>query len=120
MDDDRTECSTCGGPLRFDPLVEGTTCGGLAMAGGLVCDGNGCDVLLSRRSIPSEAWKLAGGGRSVDAAGTRIRCEAAPNAEQLMARIVRLPDLERALRAIAAGAEDAAGVARAALGVSGG
>lgn len=123
---DYTNCPECGGTLRFDPLLEGETVGGLARAGWLVCVGedgvnHGCGkAWLSRRGVSAEAWRLAKGGRSIDAGGTRIRCEAAPNAERLMARIARLPELERALRAIAAGAPDPAAVANAALEVGGG
>jgi hypothetical protein len=106
-------CPDCGQVPTFDPLAEGITCGGVAVAGAMVCD---CGPAVCRQSVASGPWSLAKSGRSVDADGTRIRCEAAPNAAALMARVARLPELERALRAIAAGAPDAAAVARAALG----
>jgi hypothetical protein len=121
VDADPTSCYDCGGPLTFDPAWEGETVGGVKLAGALRClgaEGNteGCGMSwLSRRAVTSESWKLAKGGRSVDAGGTRIRCEAGADAERLMARVARLPELERALRVIAAGAADAAAVARAAL-----
>jgi hypothetical protein len=92
----------CGGALTFDPAAEGETCGGLLRAGANVCGACG-KLWLSRRGHTVDTWRLNKGGRSVDAGGTRIRCEATPNAPALMARIARLPELERALRAIAAG-----------------
>lgn len=113
----RQHCD-CGAALTWDPLFEGKTCGGLQLVGAMRCT-CGMAYIAHGRSVPGGPWKLAKGGRSVDAEGTRIRCEATPNAERLMARVARLPELERALRAIAAGAEDAAAVARAALEVTG-
>lgn len=116
-DGERTHCPTCGEELLFDPTVEGETVGGLMLAGWLVCQGFGCDgVWLTRRGVPSERFRLAKGGRSLDAGGTRLRAEGGgPHVERLMSRIARLPDLERALRQIAGGASNPAELALAAL-----
>lgn len=111
---EQPEGTCCGKPLRFDPLLRGFTCGGLELEGWDVCDvcGKGW---IAKRSKPAERWKLNGGGRSIDAHGTRLRAEASGDVQGLMQRIVRLPDLERALAAIAAGAPDPVTLAKNAL-----
>lgn len=110
-DADDTACH-CGGTLVFDPTVEGETLGGLHVAGGNRC--TRCKAqTLSKRSVPSGGWKLATSGRSLDAGGVRLRADGDGTA--VMARIVRLPDLEAALRAIARGDADPMEIARKAL-----
>lgn len=105
----------CGGALVFDPLREGDTVGGLHLIGALVCQR--CPkATISRHSRPAGAWKLATSGRSIDADGIRLRAEGG-DATAVMARIAKLPDLERALRAIARGDFDPTSIARAALGL---
>lgn len=111
-DDERPCC--CGTPMTWDPLREGLSGGGLHLVGWWVCAA--CDsALLCRSSRPAEHWKLAGGGRSVEAGIARIRVEKCDDPKGLMARIVRLPDYERALRAIVSGVENARDLAAAVL-----
>lgn len=107
----------CGGELRFDPSVIGNTCGGLTLRGWDVCVACGEMWLNSDRAEPAEDWTLAKGGRSVNVGPFRLRCEASTglDVERLMARVVRLPELERALARIAAGEGDAAAIARESL-----
>lgn len=98
----------CGGDVVFEPTATGTTCGGLDVTGADVCQVCGT-IMLSKASHATaepERWTLATSGRSIDAGGSRLRAEAGPDVARLMKRILRLPDLERALRAIAAGAAD--------------
>lgn len=112
-DDDLKQC-TCGGELRFDPTRRGTTVGQREVEGGLVC--TTCDrSYVCKASRPVEHWKLSPGGRSVDTGHTRVRAEAGHGVPELMTRIARVPDMERALRLIAAGAADAPRLAAAAL-----
>lgn len=115
-EDDPTEC--CGAPLRLDLEWEGTTCGGLDVVGGLVCNKCG-QAYLCHRTHSREVWKISGGGRSMDVGAMRVRSEKGGKADDVQAlfqRLVRLPELERALRAIAKGAPDARELARATLG----
>lgn len=88
--------SCCGKPLRWDPDFEGRSCGGLALRGGNVCDTCG-QAYLSRRSRPNEEWKLAAGGLSIETGIGRIRIDSHDKevARELIARILRLPELER-------------------------
>lgn len=108
-DDDLTTCPSCGAQLHFDPTLRGMTCGGLELEGWLVCPCG--QAFIGSRSRPAESWKLAKGGRSVDTGTARIRAEAGEDVEGLMRRLVRLPELERALRRIAKGDEGAAAIA---------
>lgn len=105
----------CGKPLRWDPLATGTTCGGLDLEGALACDTCGA-LLIGPGSKSIERWKINGGGRSVDTGYTRIRAEGYDGAQALFARIVKLPEYERALRLIAAGAPNARELAAALVG----
>jgi hypothetical protein len=88
-------CPTCGAVMAWDPARTGTTCGGLEIAGALVCCGN---VMVSYLSKPADAirWSLAKGGRSLNAGGIRVRAEgrAGDDVGALMARLLRLPELE--------------------------
>lgn len=113
------EAEGCGGALTFDPTIEGYTCGGNFLAGWLVCDRCG-GIFLTLRAQPAAAWRVAGGGRSIDVGGgCRLRADGGGAAvPAVMARIARLPELERALRAIARGDGDPVAIARAALEVS--
>ena len=110
----------CGGAYTFDPLLEGETCGGNQLVGWLVCDRCG-GMCITRRARPGGAWKLAASGVSIEAGRVRVRAEgsgAREYTQALMARIVRVPHLEAALRAIARGDADPEAIARAALGVA--
>lgn len=112
------EADGCGGALTFDAAIEGTTCGGNHLAGWLVCDR--CrGIFLTLRATPAASWKVTGSGRAIDVGGgCRLRADGGGAATPaVMARIARLPDLERALRTIARGEGDAVELARAALGV---
>lgn len=113
------EADGCGGALTFDPTIEGTTCGGNHLAGWLACDRCG-GIFITLRATPSASWKVTGSGRAIDVGGgCRLRADGGGAAvPAVMARIARLPDLERALRAIARGDADPAAIARAALGVA--
>lgn len=111
---EHTTCPDCGGALAFDPTAIGTTCGGLELEGWLFCDA--CSKgWISTRSKPVERWTMVRGGRSIDTGTTRLRAESGAGVEALMIRVARLPDLERALRRIAAGEGDAAAIAAGAL-----
>jgi hypothetical protein len=94
------EVCDCGGPLTFDATSVGKTCGGLELVGWLAC---ACGkAYLSSKSRPAEVWTLAKSGTSINAAGTRIRAERTGDVAALMARIVRLPELEREVAALRA------------------
>jgi hypothetical protein len=85
--------------MTFDASARGTTCGGLAIAGAAVCASCGIARVCKRSRPASDVdWKLSKGGRSVDAGEFRVRVEARPGGDgdvaALMARIVRLPELE--------------------------
>lgn len=119
----------CGQMLRFDETIVGKTCGGLELRGWGVCDVCGAIRIhaLSRPASADEGgeWTVSHGGASVDAGAFRIRAEAAARGRgrasnaiaDLMRRIARVPELERALRRIAAGEDSAEAIARAALEV---
>jgi uncharacterized membrane protein len=113
----RTACD-CGAAVAFDADHEATTCGGLAVRGGYVCTAGCGRSYMAPGTVAAESstWSLAKGGRSVDTGRIRLRPEGRGDVEHLMARIVRLPDLERALKRIAAGEAGAAEIAAAALG----
>lgn len=86
----------CGKLMAYDPDKRGTTCGGLVVVGAMVCP---CGVVeVCKRSRPADAieWTLAKGGRSLTAGGIKVRAEKGDDAdiEALMARIVRVPELE--------------------------
>lgn len=114
----RETCSVCedGGVVRFDPNKRGHTCGGLELVGWLACDACGTYTLCPARSKPADAvdWSLAKGGRSVNAGGIRIRAETGPAAGEttaLMARIVRLPELEREVERLRSALDELLGLA---------
>jgi len=86
-------CLQCGGELVFDPDLVGDTVGGLTRIGWDVCKACG-RAWLSKQGMSFEKWKLAGGGRSVETGVGRIRVDGAQDAKALMARIVKLPELE--------------------------
>lgn len=88
--------------LYWDPERTGETVGGLELVGALVCRACGA-TCLSKRSRPADSmrWKLSKGGRSVDAGGIRLRAENGDGVAKLMARIVRLPELEHAIDVVA-------------------
>jgi len=106
----------CGGSLTFDPERAGETCGGLSVVGAHACATCG-QAYIGAGTIPAESatWSLAKGGRSVDAGKLRIRAEGGGDAEGIMRRIARLPELERALKRIAAGEREPASIAKAAM-----
>jgi ribA/ribD-fused uncharacterized protein len=112
----------CNELTTWDENSVGTTCGGLEVIGAYVCGVCGTSF-LGKASHPtdpneSEVWKMNKGGRSVDIGQVRLRAESTRSdvdIPSLMTRIARLPRLEQALRTIAAGARDSAGVARRAL-----
>lgn len=100
-----TSSPCCDAPLTFEPSVVGMTCGGLWLKGWNRCakcqkcwlsrDGRPCDALT---------WTVTSSGRAVDIGNGRIRCrvngetnEEALDVVGLMARIARLPELEREL-----------------------
>lgn len=104
-----TGCSQCEAAapedidaFPWDPAAIGTTCGGVKVRGAFRCPTCGV-AFIGKASRPvDEGWKLAKGGRSFDAGAFRVRAEAGRDAggarvEDLMARLVRLPDLEAAL-----------------------
>jgi len=115
---ERTHCE-CGGPFRFDPLIEGETCGGLHRIGWLICDACG-ETSVTKRGVTAGGFKLAGGGRSLDADGFRVRAEGDGDPSRLMARLARLPDLEAALRQVAHRAGGDAAIRALALAALGG
>jgi hypothetical protein len=84
--------------MHWDDEARGTTCGGLDVVGAYVCDRCGLRMLgPGTHECESSTWRLANSGRSVDAGAVRIRAEGT-NAEviaNVMARIVRLPEIER-------------------------
>ena len=105
-------CDGCGAKMTFAADYRATTCGGLAIVGARACVA--CDVyLVCRRSRPADAvdWALSPGGRSLTAGGVKIRADASRkdvgvDVEAIMARIVRVPELElevERLRALLAG-----------------
>lgn len=95
------DCPTCHKPMRWDPDDRGTTVGGLDVVGGWVCCGGSEETChahrLGSRSKPASAvdWKLAKGGRSLDCGGIRLRAEGDGDVVGLLARVARLPTLER-------------------------
>jgi hypothetical protein len=91
---DDTICD-CGKRLTFDETMRGTTCGGHQLVGWRVCS-CGATPTLCRLSKSADAvdWRLASSGRSLTAGGIKVRAEAAPGVAELMARIVRVPELE--------------------------
>lgn len=92
---DDTICESCGAQMTFEADFRSTTSGGLAIVGACACVA--CNVyLVCRRSKPAAAidWVLAKGGRSLTAGGIKVRAENTPGVPELMARIVRLPELE--------------------------
>lgn len=88
-------CEQCKrGTFEWDPDYVGTTVGGLTVRGALVCSECGVGMLSKKHGTkPHEAWKLARGGRSVETGNGRIRIDGG-DAEELCARIVKLPELE--------------------------
>lgn len=96
-------CIRCDGPVVFDPVCVGDTCGGVTLRGWDHCAACG-KWQLSRRAVPHEVWRVAGSGRSVETGEARIRVDGGGLPELLCARLVMLPRLEEALDAIAAGA----------------
>lgn len=92
-------CDACNQPMAWDPTARGRTCGELDLVGALVCCG---DMVISKLSQPADqatgVWHLAKGGRSLNAAGVRIRAEGqGSDVYALMLRISKLPELEREL-----------------------
>jgi len=89
-------CPDCGGDLKFDPNLVGDTCGGLTLRGWMACQKCGKAWLAPKgmATVYDGAWKLAKGGRSVETGNGRIRVDGGSNVEALMARIVKLPELE--------------------------
>lgn len=92
---DDTICTSCGAQMTFAADHRATTSGGLAIVGSCACVACGV-YLLCRRSKPAAAidWLLAKGGRSLTAGGIKVRAENSPGVPELMARIVRVPELE--------------------------
>lgn len=90
-----SNCSECGAALTFDAALRGTTCGGHQLVGWRVC-ACGAAPTLCRRSKSADAvdWRIAKGGRSLTAGGFKVRAEGGGDPGELMARIVRVPELE--------------------------
>jgi uncharacterized membrane protein len=111
----------CGARVAFDADHEAKTCGGLAVRGGYVCTAGCGRSYMAPGTVAAESstWTLAKGGRSVDTGRVRLRPEGRGEVERLMARVVRLPELERALKRIAAGESGAVEIATAALAIGG-
>jgi len=116
-------CPSDGAPLRFMPELVGDTCGGLTLRGWNQCDHCG-GVWLTRKGVPWSGgradgrWRLAAGGRSLDAGQHRLRVDHKNKVRKaqgderdeivtLMARISRMPAFEAALEKIANGELDA-------------
>lgn len=128
-DGELARCHECGGPVAFDAEKLGETVGGLRLKGWNYC--THCQVFwISRRGIPTHEvgdgddgrWRIAGGGRSLDIGGIRLRPDgkgSPQQVKQLMARLSRLPAFEHVLEAIAAGMDGAAAaeLARGALAI---
>jgi hypothetical protein len=101
-DDDPMLLCVCGAwRPSWDPHAEMTTQGGLHIVGAWHCTTCGT-FMLGKQSKEAERWRLVAGGRSVDTGITRIRAEKSADPTGLMMRIARLPELEKALRQIAA------------------
>lgn len=118
-DRERARCPADGAPLTFDPTIVGMTVGGLRLRGWLRCDHCGT-AWITRRGVPDAGggsdgrWRVAAGGRSLDAGGLRLRVDgkgAKDDVVTLMARIARMPAFEAALERIASGELDAAAAA---------
>lgn len=92
---DDTLCDQCKQPMTFDATLRGMTCGGIELVGWMTCT-CGAPSLLCPKSKPADAvdWRLAKSGASIHAGRYKIRAENAPGVQELMARIVRLPELE--------------------------
>jgi hypothetical protein len=106
----RGETCECGQPLRFDAAAAGLTVGGLHRRGWWICAACGRGYLPDRATLAahradieaaeanaqrSEPWALAKGGLSLTAGGIKVRAEAkGGDVRELMARLVRLPELE--------------------------
>lgn len=90
------KCADCGGDLEFDPDLVGDTVGGLTLRGWMVCKQCSKAWLAPKGMavVYEGSWKLASGGRSVETGNGRIRVDGCSDVEALMARIVKLPDLE--------------------------
>lgn len=98
----------CDQLLRFDPRARGLTVGGLALIGWNLCDVCGKGYLAKGFSRvddgSSGAWQLAKGGRSLTAGSIKLRAEGGAPARDvaaLMARIVKLPDMEATIERLA-------------------
>lgn len=86
------EC--CGEQCTWDPLDTGVTVGGLSVRGAWVCRQCGSRY-IGKATVPTEAWKLAKSGRSIDTGRYRIRVDGSDgDTEAFMERLVKLPDLE--------------------------
>lgn len=103
-------CCSCDKPTTFDPTLVGMTCGGLWLRGWYTCpDNHGTHARGLAEVCESPTWILAKGGRSVDISTGRIRFGAIKvdtgerlDVVGLMARIAKLPELERELAALRA------------------
>lgn len=97
-------CPNDDTPCVFDPDLVGETVGGLMRTGWNRCPKCGGIWLAKQGREGGGPWKLTNSGRSLEADGVRLRAEkkgAADRVPELMRRIARLPELERALREIA-------------------
>jgi len=91
----RADRCGCGELFRFDAHLRGTTVGGNDLVGWGVCSCGATQI--SRRAQTADAvdWRLAKGGRSVEAGGIKLRAEKTDyDVCALMARIARVPELE--------------------------
>lgn len=81
--------------MQWDPAYRGRTCGGLDVVGMLSCCSHRF-VCYWTRAAESVDWTLAKGGRSINAGGVRLRADGGLGAavEDVMARLVKLPQLE--------------------------
>jgi hypothetical protein len=108
----------CGEKKAVDLESRRKTVGGLDVIGGLRCLVCGYTSIckgITREASAADAgttWTLAGGGRSVNCGGIRLRAEGkskAGDVAALMARIVRLPELEAEIEQLKAELEQLRG-----------
>ena len=87
----------CDKLTRWESEAVGKTCGGLMVRGWWVCRVCGVHILGDDSHEAEAEWTLNKGGRSIDTGAGRLRVEGgdAERTAELMARLLRLPELER-------------------------
>ena len=94
--------------MVFDPSARGETCGHVVLVGWCKCPAcPDAQYMICHLSQTADAveWKLASSGRSLTAGGIKVRAEPSGepgDIEALMARIVRVPELELELEQLRA------------------